>query len=304
VLANKWLRRAIDLLVARRLEPCDLMIGMSGLCIESAKAARNRFGARIVVERGSRHILSQKAILDAIAGNQRWIVGPEDVRRELGSYGLADIISVPSRHVEESFASFGVLRQRIFRNPYGVDLSMFAATRAPRNVVPVVMMAGSWSLRKGCDVLWDACRADGHWRLAHVGVLEDAPVPDSPLFSHLDPVPQWKLAELLGQADAFVLASREEGLALVQVQALACGLPVACTDRTGGEDLGEMLPDPRWITVARHGDTTRLRVAVCEALKNARGQNGIRDILGPRRPEFSWKAYGRRYHEKIVAGRE
>jgi len=35
----------------------------------------------------------------------------------------------------------------------------------------------------------------------------------------------------------FVMASIEEGLAMVQVQALACGLPLICTTNTGGEDL-------------------------------------------------------------------
>jgi glycosyltransferase involved in cell wall biosynthesis len=35
----------------------------------------------------------------------------------------------------------------------------------------------------------------------------------------------------------FVLASIEEGLALVQAQAMACGLPIIATTNTGAEDL-------------------------------------------------------------------
>lgn len=34
-----------------------------------------------------------------------------------------------------------------------------------------------------------------------------------------------------------MLPSVEEGLALVQAQALACGCPVICTPNTGGEDI-------------------------------------------------------------------
>jgi len=33
------------------------------------------------------------------------------------------------------------------------------------------------------------------------------------------------------------LASIEEGMAMVQMQALACGVPLICTTHTGGEDL-------------------------------------------------------------------
>jgi glycosyltransferase involved in cell wall biosynthesis len=33
------------------------------------------------------------------------------------------------------------------------------------------------------------------------------------------------------------MASVQEGMAMVQIQALACGLPLICTTNTGGEDL-------------------------------------------------------------------
>mgnify|MGYP001617212124 CR=1 FL=1 len=39
------------------------------------------------------------------------------------------------------------------------------------------------------------------------------------------------------QGSVFVIASTEEGLALVQAQAMACGLPVIATTNTGAEDL-------------------------------------------------------------------
>src|SRR5205085_5991502 len=45
------------------------------------------------------------------------------------------------------------------------------------------------------------------------------------------------LADYYSQGSVFVLASIEEGLALVQAQAMACGLPVIATTNTGAEDL-------------------------------------------------------------------
>ena len=61
--------------------------------------------------------------------------------------------------------------------------------------------------------------------------------PNSERFVHYDFVPQWRLGEFYAQAHVFAIASKEEGLALVQLQALASGLPLVCTDRTGGGDL-------------------------------------------------------------------
>jgi glycosyltransferase involved in cell wall biosynthesis len=53
----------------------------------------------------------------------------------------------------------------------------------------------------------------------------------------LGAVSQDRLAELMSTSHVMVLPSIEEGLALVQGQALACGCPVLCSTNTGGEDL-------------------------------------------------------------------
>jgi glycosyltransferase involved in cell wall biosynthesis len=50
-------------------------------------------------------------------------------------------------------------------------------------------------------------------------------------------VHQSELVRHYRRASVFVLASIEEGMAMVQAQALACGLPLICTENTGGEDL-------------------------------------------------------------------
>ncbi len=53
----------------------------------------------------------------------------------------------------------------------------------------------------------------------------------------LGALPQEQLAHLMSTSHVMVLPSIEEGLALVQGQALACGCPVLCSTNTGGEDL-------------------------------------------------------------------
>src|SRR5258705_187688 len=99
-----------------------------------------------------------------------------------------------------------------------------------------LLFVGSWTLRKGCDLVMSAIAQTPLVWLVHVGSIDtDLAFPrEDPRFVQIDPVPQTELARFYAEADAFVLASREEGLAVMQAQALASGLPVICTDRTGG----------------------------------------------------------------------
>lgn len=78
--------------------------------------------------------------------------------------------------------------------PYGVDLNMFPATQAPSlEVRPQIIMAGTGSLQKGCDVLVDAWRRLRDVGLIHVGSVGDAPLPREPDFKHYSPVEQHHL---------------------------------------------------------------------------------------------------------------
>ncbi len=297
---DSLLIRLLDRLVARKIEPCDVFIGMSGIYLEAGMAARKKYNAVIILERGSRHILSQKQILEGIPG---WPAGkpgvPEYlVKRDLAGYETADYISVPSHHAKQSFLERGYPHSKLFRNHYGVDLTMFPPTQSPMGRPPTILHVGGWSYRKGCDVLVEAWRRLHGVRLLHVGGLVDCPMPEANgRFTHNGPVPQWTLEKFYSEADLFVLASREEGLALVLLQALACGLPVVCTDRTGGEDLRKMIPDKEMVTVVPHGSVDALADGIRKGLAKAARMSGIRDGLGAARNRFSWRAYGVRYQE-------
>lgn len=50
-------------------------------------------------------------------------------------------------------------------------------------------------------------------------------------------VPEAKMAKFMSSSHVMVLPSIEEGLALVQGQALACGCPLISSTHTGAEDL-------------------------------------------------------------------
>ena len=304
-LAEHALVAALDRVAAELIEPCDALIAMSGIAVRSLDAVQQRYGARVFLERGSHHILSQRAILEAIPGVTASPVPAFFVERELAGYGFADCVTVPAAHVAESFLRRGFPSAKLFHNPFGVDLGVFSPTPAPAATqAKTIIMTGAWSLRKGCDVLVEAWRRLPGVQLLHVGPVLDAPLPGgAPGFQHFDAVPQHELPGFYARAHVFALASREEGLALVQVQALACGLPLVCTTRTGGADLGGRTVVEHAVSVVPPDDPERLAAALARALAIPQPSGELRDLLGRHRESFSWAAYAKRYESRLRAER-
>lgn len=293
---------SVDNRACEILEPCDALISMSGIGVRVLDEARRRFGARIFVERSSVHIIDQRDILQRMPGSTPTFASSFMYERELLSYALADVITVPSQHVYDSFIERGYPPARVFKNLFGIVLDDFPATSAPpKDARPTIIMTGAWSRQKGCDVLVEAWRKLPGTRLLHVGPVADLPLPRDEHFSHVDTVPQAELARFYGQAHVFALASRQDGSALVIVQALACGLPVVCTTRTAGPDLKQWTLRPNDLQTVAPGDPDAFAAALQTALDNAVPAGTMRDVLGQHREEMSWAASARRYEERLLA---
>jgi glycosyltransferase involved in cell wall biosynthesis len=288
--------------VMMRLRPCDVFICMSGLYLEAARFAKQRYGARVWFERGSRHILSQDEILASIRGAER--PSPLAIRRELAGYALADRVVIPSHHVADSFRQDGTAYAKLFYNPYGVDLAMFPPRREITTRESLsLLFVGTWSFQKGCDLLADAVRGVPGVRLTHVGAIGDLDFPaEDDRFVHVDPVPQPELAPFYAAVDLFVLASRQDGFGVVVSQALATGLPVICTDRTGGADLAQTAALAARITVVPAADADALSSAITEWRNRLRAGAEFPLLTANDREALSWAAYARRYSDELLAG--
>jgi len=292
--------RSLNYLLTLKLKPCDVVIAMSGMYLEALRYAKQKYGALIFLERGSQHILSQIQIMEEL--KSRGLAGqntpPSIIKRELAGYQLADQIVIPALHVEKSFIDHGVPIQRLFRNAYGVDLNMFPSTMSPSSNPVRLIFVGNWSYRKGVDTLVQAWQVLDGVELIHVGSIGDAPLPSTPGFTHYDAVDQAKLCQYYEMAHLFILASREEGMALVQAQALSCGLPLICTDRSGGEDLREFLEDPSMILVIPSDDVGALIAAIKKMIPLATAQQGRRELMRDKH-SLSWKRSAIRYSEHL-----
>ena len=285
----------INRAVTRKLQPCDLFICMSGIYVEAAEYARKTFGAKIFLERGSTHIEEQARILAQLPGQD---VPAYHVERERAGYDLADRIVVPSTHVAESFRQYPALANKIFVNPYGVDLNMFPPGKRQGRKLRQILFVGVWSYQKGCDVLARAVEQLPNIELVHVGATGDAPIPAASWFRHHDPVDQASLGRFCRTASMFVLASRQDGFGLVLGQALASGLPLVCTDRTGGDDLRYNAELKKYIRVVAHDNVDALQRAIAQMLDEISAAK-IGDMSKKSRALLSWSAYGKRYDEEI-----
>lgn len=286
--------RSVDALAAWRLKYCDLLIGISGCAIKSSKKARRKYGAKIGCDRGCKHILSQKAILDATPNAET--VFPPDIPKELEQYELADYMALPSGHSRQSFIDHGVAEQKLFVNPYGVNIDNFKPTSLKQPAYDVIVV-GNWCYQKGVDILVEACRLQ-KCTLLHVGKLGDAPFPDGELFTHIDPVDESRLPEFYERAKVLCLPSRQDGFGLVLFQAMRCGLPLVYSSETGGPDLRNLVSAKEYLFEFSELTPEVLGETLERATDLADKQSGVRNYLTDSDlNNISWEAYGRRYNQ-------
>ena len=158
-------------------------------------------------------------------------------------------------------------------------------------------MVGGWSRRKGADLIVDAILQTGLGFL-HVGAIVDFPFPDSPQFTHVDPVDQPSLLQYYNLAKIFLLPSREEGLSMVQVQALACNLPIIGSMNSGAYDLKQRVEDPRFITLIKDWTVSAVVDAINETISFYPQLKG-KKYAGTALEDLTWQAYGQRYAKNL-----
>ncbi len=226
----------------------DILDALAGTGLEAGQVMHAQ-GKPWICNRGSTHILVQKKILEE--EYQAWhqprpYFSQEGLKRALKEYDSADAIVVPSEFVRRSFLEQGFPKERVFKAPYGANLSLFSPrqTSETRRRPFRAFFVGACARRKGIGYLFDAlkpCTQSKKIELWLIGA-KDKSVSDifhqhAGEFTHHGILPRRELADYFSRCDVLILPSVEEGLALVQAQAMACALPVIATVNTGAEDL-------------------------------------------------------------------
>jgi starch synthase len=174
---------------------------------------------------------------------------PHQKRQEME---LADLVLAPSSFVAETVRLFHP-NKTIALAPYGVDLEFWTpGARNGGSEVLRFIYAGQISLRKGIPFLlqaWEkaALRSAelqlvGSW---HLSDSKRASLPRG--VTYISALSSEALRDHYRRAGVFVFPSFFEGLALVLLEAMACGLPAIASAATGGADVlteasGRLLP--------------------------------------------------------------
>lgn len=281
----------LDNYMAYFMRPCDVYICLGTVYKKSIVSAKKKYNAITILEWGSKHIIEQLKCFDKLSNYPKRLL-----QRQLDDYNFADYISIPASHVKNSFIKNGIDNNKLIVNPYGVDLSQFNPTVLNDNYD--IITVGGWRYEKGSDLLMELCKKY-KYKLLHVGAIVGLEFPECEVMHHIEPVNQNQLINYYSKAKIFVLPSRAEGLALVQAQALVCGLPIVCSKETGGSDLRNLITDKKWIIEMKDLSLEELNKCVVEALELSKAQTGERNYLGGDISNLTWEAYGQRYNNNI-----
>jgi len=242
---NRFAIESFDHWMSGNLRFCDVFHCLSSFGLKTFQVAKERYGALTVCGRSASHIQYQSEILaeEYLLWGMPYVpIDPKIIDRELKEYEECDLIFVNSGFAFQSFIKKGVPQQKLRIIPTGVDLSMFRPSPKKDNIFRVIYV-GTLSMRKGIPYLLEALRSSNipGLELWLVGSILPEVKPFlaryEGKFRYLGIIPRKDLYQYYSQASVFVLASIEEGLALVQAQAMACGVPVIATAHTGAEDL-------------------------------------------------------------------
>jgi len=213
-------------------------------------------GSRVIAEAVNTHPENMTSLYEreerrwSCSSKLRPFQSPKINQKILEDVHEADVLLVPSRTVADSFASRGI-DKRTVKIPYGANLKRFFfdgqafEARGKRVGALRVICVGAIGLRKGQLYLLEAARRLGlhKMQLTLVGAVSPEVQHLLPQyrdwFTHIERVPSERMSETLSRHDVFVLPSLEEGLAVSQCEAMACGLAVVTTREAGGEEILE-----------------------------------------------------------------
>jgi len=167
------------------------------------------------------------------------------LERKTRELELAEVVVVPSPFVMETLPAEAKASKQCVLAPFGSPPSPpGSCDPRPASRPMRVLFAGSMTQRKGLADLFAAMRLLKR-RDVELVVMGTPVAPmdfyrsEFPDFTHEPTRPHAKVLELMLDCDLLALPSIVEGRALVQQEALACGLPLLVTPNAGGGDLVE-----------------------------------------------------------------
>lgn len=299
---SKWLDYNLpiffDRLAATKLKNTNVLLTWAWSGLTSVKQIKKQGGIALLEECGSCSKFQNELLSEEYQQLGLTFKNPTPafiVERQLKEANIADYLLCPSQHVVNSFLASGIPEKKCILIPYGVNLGIFKPQWIEKSDFTIICV-GTVGVRKGYLYLFKAIellKAKIPVKCIVIGRIESqfkAYVDQyEHLFTHYEHIPHLELVDYYNQASVFIFPSLDEGMALVQLEAMACGLPIICTPNSGGDSAvndgseGFIVPvrNPQAIVekvISLYEDPVRLKKMSINAHQKAQ--------------EFTWDRYG------------
>lgn len=229
---------------------------------------------------------------------------PAKLRRKTRELELADVVIVPSQFVLDSLPDWARQNKECVIAPFGspdVGGSEVAESQSNDARPLRVLFAGSMTQRKGLADLFAAVKLLGRGDVELV-VLGSPVAPmefyraQGVPFRYEAPRPHAQVLALMRSCDILALPSIVEGRALVQQEAMACGLPLLVTPNAGGQDLIDE-GETGWLVPIRSPEAIAQKLAYLA--DNRALLPFMRRNARAKAAQYTWECYGQTIVEAL-----
>ncbi len=222
----------------------------------------------------------------------------EKLARKTRELDLAEIVICPSTFVLDSLPEQVRLLKKCVVAPFGSPPDMASEFRATDGKPLRFLFVGALSQRKGLADLFAAMKLvkSSDAELVVMGSLSLSMQfyrNQFPHFVYEPPRAHAAVLRLMRSCDVLVLPSIVEGRALVQQEAMACGLPLIVTRNAGGEDL---IIEEKTGFLVPAGSPAAIAEKIEWFMENRDKLPGMSTAARAKAAELTWPAYG----EKIL----
>jgi starch synthase len=266
------------------------------LLFKSAKntGAKCFYDLPIVYYQEARRIQEEEASLrpDVAASLAARLDDEEKLLRKDREIALADHIIVPSHNVKRSLCLSAANLDKVHIIPFGAPTDYFKPS-VTRNSKFRALFVGQVGPRKGVHYLLDAWRRlklpNAELHLVGFNAFQNGWLERNIGNAHYHKsIPHTELGAIYQQAEVFVFPSLVEGLALVQLEAMACGLPLITTVNAGGDDLIEDKKEGFLVPIR---NVDELMVKILWAYENREASREMGGAARKKAESLSWHRY-------------